>query len=55
MRMNPPEYYGSNNNKDLVEFIDETYWIVVVMGVPPKEKVELMSNQLKGMDKVWND
>lgn len=39
----------------MVEFIDEAYRIITVMGVPQEEKVELGAYQLKGMAKVWFD
>lgn len=55
MRMDPLEYHGCKIDEDLVEFIDETCRIMVVMRVPSKEKAKLIAYQLKGIDKVWYD
>lgn len=46
MRMSPPNYHGSNVDKVLIEFIDEAYQIVAIMGWTLEEKVELVAYQL---------
>ncbi|XP_055830787.1 uncharacterized protein LOC129899798 [Solanum dulcamara] len=51
--MNPLEFDGSKVNEDPIEFIDEVYQIVAIMGIPPNEKAELAAYQLKGMERVW--
>lgn len=38
-----------------MKLIDKAYRIVSIMGVPSKEKVELVAYQLKCMDKVLYD
>lgn len=53
MRMSPPKYHGSNVYKVLIEFIDEAYQIVAIIGLTLEEKIELVACQLQGMDKVW--
>lgn len=55
MWMNLLRYYGTKFDEDLVQFINESYRIIVVMRVPLEEKVELVGYQLKGIDKVWYD
>lgn len=50
--MNPLKYHGSKVDEDPMEFIDEAYWIVAIMGVPPNEKVELVAYQIKVIAKV---
>lgn len=51
MRMNPLEYHGSKVYKDSIEFFDEAYRIVNIIGVASKKKVELVAYQLKGVSK----
>ncbi|KAH0689089.1 hypothetical protein KY289_016447 [Solanum tuberosum] len=53
MRMNPPEFYGSNVEEDPQEFIDEVYKVFAIMGVTLGEKAELTAYQLKGVAQVW--
>lgn len=53
--MNPPKYHVSKVDEDLVEFLDKAYCIMIVMGVPPNKKVELVAYGLKGITKVWYD
>ena len=38
-----------------MDFIEECYRIVAIMGVPPNEKAELVAYQLKGVARVWFD
>lgn len=38
---------GSKVEKDPSDFIDEAYWIIILMGVPSKEKDELVAYQLR--------
>ncbi|XP_055824674.1 uncharacterized protein LOC129893202 [Solanum dulcamara] len=45
--MNPLEFNGSKLDEDPMEFIDEVYQIMAIMGVPPKEKAEIVVYQLK--------
>jgi len=54
-RMNPPEFEGSKVDEDPMQFIEECYRIVAIMGVPPNEKAELVAYQLKGVARVWFD
>lgn len=41
MRMNLPEYHGSIVEECPMEFIDEAYRIVAIMGVPQEKKADL--------------
>lgn len=50
--MNPPKYHGSKVDEDPMEFIDKAYRIMVIVGVPLKEKAELVAYKLKGVEKV---
>uniref|UniRef100_M1DC42 Gag-pol polyprotein n=1 Tax=Solanum tuberosum TaxID=4113 RepID=M1DC42_SOLTU len=52
-RMNPPEFHGSKVEKDLQEFIDEVYKVLMIMGVMSVEKEELAAYQLKGVAEIW--
>ena len=54
-RMNPPEFEGSKVDEDPMQFIEECYRIVAIMGVPPNEKAELVAYQLKVVARVWFD
>lgn len=49
--MNSPKYHSSKVDKNLVEFIERAYRIMVIMRVPLEEKAELVAYQLKGMEK----
>lgn len=51
--MHSSKFHGSKFDEDLGEFLDKAYRIVAIMGVPTKEKVELVAYQLKGLPKVW--
>lgn len=52
MRINPLEFYGSKMAEDPIEFIREAYLIMVVIGIPFKEKAKLVDYQLKGVAKI---
>ena len=54
-RMNPPEFEGSKVVEDPIQFIEECYRIVAIMGVPPNKKAKLVAYQLKGVARVWLD
>ncbi|XP_049378101.1 uncharacterized protein LOC125842853 [Solanum stenotomum] len=47
-RMNPSKFHGSKVEKDPQEYINEVYKILMIMGVRPVEKEELVTYQLKG-------
>ena len=47
VRMNPPEFLGSQTNEDPQNFLDEIKKIFEVMQVTRKDQVELASYQLK--------
>ena len=51
--MNPPEFEGSKVDEDPMQFIEECYRIVAIMGVPPNEKAELVAYKLKRVARVW--
>lgn len=51
MRLNPPEFHGSKADEDPMDFIGESYR--VLMGVPLEDKAELVACQLKGVTKIW--
>ena len=53
--MIPPEIEGSKFDEDPMQFIEECYRIVAIIGVPPIEKAELMAYQQKGIGRVWFD
>ena len=47
VRMNPPEFLGSQTGEDLQNFIDEVKKLFGVMQVTGNDRVELASYQLK--------
>ena len=47
VRMNPPEFLGSQTNEDPQNFLDEIKKIFEVMQVTGNDRVELASYQLK--------
>ncbi|XP_049365731.1 uncharacterized protein LOC125830597 [Solanum verrucosum] len=47
-RMNPLEFHGSKVDEDSLEFIDEVYKVLMIMGVTTAEKADLVAYQLKG-------
>lgn len=53
IRMSPPEFHGPKMEEELVEFIDEAYRIVAIMGIPSEEKAELVAYQLHGVANIW--
>ena len=53
--MNPPEFEGSKFDEDPMQFINECYRIVAIMGVLPLGKAVLVAYQLKGVSRVWFD
>lgn len=55
MRINPLEFHRSIVDKDPIEFLAEDYRTIAVIGVPSEDKVELLSYQLKGIEKVSYD
>lgn len=59
MRLDPPRFHGCEIEEDLIDFIDEAYQIVAVMGIPSKEKDKLVAYQLKVVVKIlceqWAD
>lgn len=40
-------------DKDLIVFIEEPYRVMVVMGIPSKEKAKLVAYNLNGVAKIW--
>ena len=53
--MNPLIFHGSKVDEDPQEFIDEIYKILLIMGVGPNEKEEVVAYQLKGVTQIWFD
>ena len=53
VRMNPPEFLGSQVGKDPQNFIDEVKKIFEVMQVTGNDRVELASYQLKDVTHIW--
>ncbi|WMV29404.1 hypothetical protein MTR67_022789 [Solanum verrucosum] len=53
VRMNPPEFVGSQVGEDPQKFIDEVKKIIGVMQVTGNDRVELTSYQLKNMAHIW--
>lgn len=53
MQMNPQKFLGSKADDDPFKFIEEAYQVIAVMGIPSKEKDELVAYQLKGVAKIW--
>uniref|UniRef100_M1DMG2 Gag-pol protein n=1 Tax=Solanum tuberosum TaxID=4113 RepID=M1DMG2_SOLTU len=53
VRMNPPEFVGSQVREDIQNFIDEVKKIFVVMHVTGNDRVELASYQLKDVAHSW--
>ncbi|WMV50487.1 hypothetical protein MTR67_043872 [Solanum verrucosum] len=53
VRMNPPEFPGSQVGEDPQNFIDEVKKIFVVMQVTRNDRVELRSYQLKDVGHIW--
>ena len=53
VRMNPPEFLGSQTNKDPQNFLDEIKKIFEVMQVTRNYRVELASYQLKDVAHIW--
>ncbi|TMX05322.1 hypothetical protein EJD97_024624, partial [Solanum chilense] len=52
-RMNPPLFYGSKEDEDLQDFLDEVYMILFSIGVTTGEKAELDAYQLKDVAQTW--
>ena len=52
-KKNPPTFYVSNIEEDPLEFLNEFYKILYVMGLTTSEKVELVTYQLKDMAQTW--
>lgn len=55
MRMNLPEYHGSIVEECPMEFIDEAYRIVAIMGVPQEKKADFGAYQLNGVANIWDE
>ncbi|WMV13788.1 hypothetical protein MTR67_007173 [Solanum verrucosum] len=54
--MNPSEFIGSKNTKDLENFVEELQKVFEIMQlVIDLEHVELVSYQLKGVARIWYD
>ena len=53
VKINPPEFLGSQANKDPQNFMDEIKKIFEVMKVIGKDRVELESYQLKDVAHIW--
>uniref|UniRef100_M1AKM7 Gag-pol polyprotein n=1 Tax=Solanum tuberosum TaxID=4113 RepID=M1AKM7_SOLTU len=53
VRMNPPEFLGSQVGEDPYNFIDEVKKIFEVMQVTGNDRVELASYQLKDVAHIW--
>ena len=51
--MNPRAFYESIVKKDPQEFIDETYKILIYMGLATSDKDELSTYQLKDVAQTW--
>ena len=52
VRMNPPEFLGSQANEDPQNFLDEIKKIFEVMQVTRNDRVELASYQLKDVSHI---
>ena len=53
VRMNPPEFLGSQTNNDRQNFLDDIKKIFEVMQVTRNDRVELASYQLKDIAHIW--
>ncbi|WMV37238.1 hypothetical protein MTR67_030623 [Solanum verrucosum] len=53
VRMNPPEFLGSQTGEDPQNFLDEIKKIFEVMQVTGNDRVELASYQLKDVAHIW--
>lgn len=53
MRINLPEYYNSKVDEDPMEFINESYRVIEVLGIPLEGKVKLVANQIKSVAKFY--
>ena len=53
VRMNPPEFLGSQTNEDPQNFMDEIKKIFEVIQVTGNDRVELASYQLKDVAHIW--
>ena len=53
VRMNPPEFLGSQTNKDPQNFLDKIKKILEMMQGTGNYRVELASYQLKGVSHIW--
>ncbi|WMV37465.1 hypothetical protein MTR67_030850 [Solanum verrucosum] len=53
VRMNPPEFLGSQTGEDPQNFLDEIKKIFEVMQVIGNDRVELASYQLKDVAHLW--
>ena len=53
VKMNPPEFLGSQANVDLQNFLDEIKKIFEVMQVIGNDQVDLASYQLKDVAHIW--
>lgn len=47
MRISPLEFNSSKIGKDTIDFIEEAYRIITVIGVPSEEKVKLVAHYKK--------
>ena len=52
IRMSPPIFFGSKEDEDPQNFLDEVYKILYGMGVTSIEKAELAAYQLKDVGKT---
>ena len=52
-RMNHPLFYGSKEDEDPQDFLDEVYKIQFSMNVTTGEKAELDAYQLKDVAQTW--
>ena len=53
VRINPPEFIGSQANKDPQNFMDEIKKIFEVIKITGNDRVELVSFQLKDVSHIW--
>ena len=53
VRMNPPEFLGSQTNKDPQNFLDKIKKILEMMRGTGNYRVELASYQLKDISHIW--
>lgn len=53
LKMNPPEFLGSNINEVPYDFLEEVETITQIMGVTGEKSADLAFYQFKGVAHIW--